>query len=285
MKVTEKAFAKINLFLDVTAKRSDGFHELCSVMQSVSLADEITLSATRADYTCITLSCDDESLPLDERNLAYVAAERFLEKTGITARVDIYIEKHIPVSAGLAGGSTDAAAVLRALNLIFDESLTTEALLCLGAEIGSDVPFCILGGTCLCRGRGETMEPYSVPDAYFVICKPNGEGMQTPKAYALLDDAFDHFKEDASALHDALLSFFREDPYYGMYNVFESVVLPQCACAAEIRSELIALGARGALMSGSGTAVFGVFDTEDEAVEASREMPGGVVCRSVGPIL
>ncbi|MBO7170061.1 MAG: 4-(cytidine 5'-diphospho)-2-C-methyl-D-erythritol kinase, partial [Clostridia bacterium] len=157
MKVNEKAYAKINLFLDVTGKREDGFHELVSVMHSVGLADEIEVETKQADYSCITLEMKNSSLPADERNLAYLAAEAFLDKTGITAAVHIRLEKHIPVCAGLGGGSSDAAAVLRAMNASFDNPLSVSELCELGATLGSDVPFCVVGGTRLCRGIGEKM--------------------------------------------------------------------------------------------------------------------------------
>ena len=164
MQINEKAYAKINLFLDVVGKAPDGYHEIVSVMHSVSLCDEVSLSVERASYSCITLSVRGEDVPNDERNLAYIAAEAFLEKTGIAATVDITLEKQIPTKAGLGGGSSDAAAVLRALNLALGSPLTTAELCELGAEIGADVPFCIVGGTRLCRGRGEKMSAYPMDD-------------------------------------------------------------------------------------------------------------------------
>ena len=259
MERTEQAYAKLNLFLDVTGRRSDGFHDLCSVMHTVTLADTVTVRAKIADYSCITVEMPNSVIPADERNLAYLAAEAFLEETGITASVFISIEKNIPDRAGLGGGSADCAATLRALNKMFASPLSEDALLALAARLGSDVPFCLVGGTCLCKGRGEVMQPYAMEDMHFVIALPREERVETPAAYRMLDEAFDNYKDDQAAFHEMLFSFFEEDGIDGMYNVFESVVLPQCEEAASLRARLILLGARGAMMSGSGTAVFGVF--------------------------
>lgn len=285
MQINEKAYAKLNLFLDVTGKRKDGFHDICSVMHAVSLADEVSIKAEKADYSCITLRMENSDIPTDARNLAYLAAERFLEESGIDAAVDIRIEKHIPAAAGLGGGSSDAAAVLRGLNIAFGSPLSVEKLCAIGASIGSDVPFCIVGGTRLCRGKGEKMSIYPMDDKIFVIVPPVAEKMETPKAYRMLDEAFQNYENENPALHEALFDFFAEDATLGMYNVFESVVLPLSPETDELRAELDRLGARAAMMSGSGTAVFGIFETEEEANAAARELPGAVVCKSIGALL
>ncbi len=285
MEINEKAYAKINLFLDVTAKRKDGFHEICSVMHTVSLADTVSVKVDKAEYSCITLHMKNTDIPADERNLAYLAAEAFLDKTGKSAALDITVEKYIPSAAGLGGGSSDAAAVLRALNMAFGNPLSVHELCALGATLGSDIPFCIVGGTRLCRGKGEQMSAYPIDDAYFVIVPPVAAKMETPRAYRMLDEAFDNYENENEALHDALFSFFVEDPVLGMYNVFESVVLPASPETDEVRQELCRLGAKGAMMSGSGTAVFGVFETEEEANAAARELPGAVVCTGIPALL
>ncbi len=285
MEINEKAYAKINLFLDVTAKRKDGFHEICSVMHTVSWADEVFIKVTKAEYSCITLHMKNTDILEDARNLARLAAEAFLEKTGKTAALDITVEKYIPSAAGLGGGSSDAAAVLRALNMAFGNPLSVAELCELGATLGSDIPFCIVGGTRLCRGKGEDMSIYPMDDAVFVIVPPVAEKMETPRAYRMLDEAFDHYKNENEALHEALLSFFVEDPILGMYNVFESVVLPFSPETEGVRQELCRLGAKGAMMSGSGTAVFGIFENEEEANAAARELPGAVVCKSIPALL
>lgn len=280
MERTEKAYAKLNLFLDVTGRRADGFHDLCSVMHTVTLADTVTVRAKTADYSCITVEMQNSDIPADERNLAYLAAEAFLEETGITASVFITVDKQIPECAGLGGGSADCAATLRALNRLFAFPLSRDALLALAARLGSDVPFCLAGGTCLCTGRGEVMKPYPMEDMHFVIALPEGERVQTPAAYRMLDEAFDYYREENAPLHEMLFSFFEEDGIDGMYNVFESVVLPKCEAAAALRARMISLGARGAMMTGSGSAVFGVFDSEAAAHYAAADIEGAFVCRS-----
>lgn len=285
MEKVEKAYAKVNLFLDVIGRRSDGFHKLRTVMHTVSLFDTVTLRATSADYSCITLQVENSDLPADEKNLAYLAAESFLETAGITAAVTVILDKKIPMAAGLGGGSADAAAVLRALNALFGEPLSREALLSLAAQLGADVPFCLVGGTALCEGKGEQMTPYDIGEMFFVIAQPEEEKMATPRAYAMLDEAFDNFENENAELHDTLFSFFAEDGVDGMYNIFEGVVIPHSPAVAALRTRMISLGAKNAMMSGSGTAVFGVFDSEDAARYAARDIEGALVCSSVSALL
>ena len=280
MERIEQAYAKLNLYLDVTGKRPDGFHNLKSIMHAVTLSDTVTVNAKLADYSCVTVEMVDSDIPADERNLAYLAAEAFLEETGITAAVTVRVEKRIPACAGLGGGSADCAAVLRALNALFANPLSKEALLALGARLGADVPFCILGGTRLCEGKGEKMKDYPMDKMHFVIALPEEERIQTPKAYAMLDEAFDNYENDDGSLHEALFAFFEEDGLDGMYNVFESVVLPSAPATATLRSRLISLGARAAMMTGSGTAVFGVFASEEEASYAAADIEGAIVAES-----
>ncbi len=285
MEKVERAYAKINLFLDVLGRRGDGLHELRTVMHTVSLFDTVTVRAKTADYSCITLQVENSDIPADEKNLAYLAAEAFLEETGICAAVTVILDKNIPVAAGLGGGSADAAAVLRALNALFREPLSREALLSLGARLGADVPFCLVGGTALCEGKGEKMTPYEVADLHLVVAQPASEKMATPRAYAMLDEAFDGFENEDTALHDALFAFFTEDAVDGMYNVFEGVVIPHSPAVAALRTRLISLGAKNAMMSGSGTAVFGVFDSEEAARYAAEDIEGAFVCTSVPALL
>ena len=280
MERTESAYAKLNLYLDVTGKRPDGFHDLKSVMHTVTLSDTVTVTANLSDYSCITVEMVDSDIPADERNLAYLAAEAFLEETGISAAVTVRVEKRIPDRAGLGGGSADCAATIRALNALFAYPLSKDALLSLGARLGADVPFCILGGTRLCEGKGEKTTAYPMESMHFVIAVPEGQRIETPRAYVMLDEAFDNYQSDDGSLHDALFSFFEEDGLDGMYNVFESVVLPTCPEAASLRSRLVSLGARGAMMSGSGTAVFGVFDSHEAALYAAQDIEGAFVCES-----
>lgn len=283
MVVEEKAYAKINLFLDVLGKRKDGYHDIRSVMHAVDLFDEVILDFSFADYACVTLKVEgEESLGDPMQNLAYLAAERFMDKTDFTAAVMITLKKKIPAGAGLGGGSSDAAAVLRAMNLAAGKPLSLDALLELGAELGSDVPFCILGGTRLCTGRGEKMQdfPLDTSGLSFVIAKPKKQSVATPAAYRALDAAFGDFKDDNWEYHNALFSFFSEEPLSSLYNIFESTVLPECIEAAELRTKLIAGGAVGSVMSGSGTAVFGIFDDAEKAEEAAKSIKGAFLCAS-----
>ena len=181
-----KAYAKINLTLDVTGKREDGFHTLDTVMQSVSLYDELELA--RVDEPGVHLLCSKEYLPVDTKNTAYRAAQYFLERCGLREEgVSISIRKRIPSRAGMGGGSADAAGVLRGLDELYSTKLGIPALMELGAQVGADVPFCVHGGTCRCTGVGDILEPVpAMPDCFLLICKPPA-GMRTPRASALID--------------------------------------------------------------------------------------------------
>ena len=275
--VKEKAYAKINLFLDVVSKREDGFHEIKTVMHTVSLCDEVTLFYTPSDKTNIRVSVDgNKFLPQDSRNLAYRAAQLYLDKCALTASVDIKLKKRIPVAAGLAGGSSDAAAVLRAMNRSNRRILTDKALSELSAELGSDVPYCLMGKTALCEGRGEKMT--RLPDVYlgYAVIALADEFVSTPKAYAALDGVFSDFdgtvKTGGNEKFPILKSAINEGEIdiKGLFNVFERAVLPDCPKATEIKAELLSLGAKAALMSGSGPSVFGIFDTLSKA-ELAKE--------------
>ncbi len=275
--VKEKAYAKINLFLDVVSKREDGFHEIKTVMHTVSLCDEVTLFYTPSDKTNIRVSVDgNKFLPQDSRNLAYRAAQLYLDKCALTASVDIKLKKRIPVAAGLAGGSSDAAAVLRAMNRSNRRLLTDKALSELSAELGSDVPYCLMGKTALCEGRGEKMT--RLPDVYlgYAVIAIADEFVSTPKAYAALDGVFSDFdgtvKTGGNEKFPILKSAINEGKIdiKGLFNVFERAVLSDCPKATEIKAELLSLGAKAALMSGSGPSVFGIFDTLSKA-ELAKE--------------
>ena len=181
-----RAYAKINLTLDVTGRREDGYHTLDTVMQTVSVWDEVEIK--KINKPGIRLFCNREYLPVDTKNTAFRAAQYFFERCGITGQgLSIHIRKYIPSRAGMGGGSADAAAVLHGLNQMFHAGLPQQELVELGARVGADVPFCVVGGTCRCRGIGEQVEPVSpLPDCWLVLCKPPA-GMSTPRAYALID--------------------------------------------------------------------------------------------------
>lgn len=267
----EKAYAKINLHLECVARRSDGFHDIRSVMYSLSLADEVTVTLGSTGKSSLrVIVVGNPRLPTDKKNLVYIAAEKFLGRLGIKAEVTVKLEKKIPVAAGLGGGSSDAAATLRALNKLFSRPFTERALLSIASEIGSDVPYCLLGGAALCEGRGECITRLNTARSVHAVIAVANEHVSTPSAYSALDEAYADFDGSiphaADAEYSALMDYLRggEAPN-SLYNVFESVVLAGCPGAAEIKSKLITLGARLSLMSGSGPSVFGIFDTEQTA--------------------
>ena len=275
--VKEQAYAKINLYLDVLAKREDGFHDIKTVMHAVSLKDDITVSVKPSAKSRVMLNVIGKThLPLDSRNLAVKAAELFLSSTLISAEVNIKLVKNIPVSAGLAGGSTDAAAVLRALNKAFRRPLTEKRLLELAAELGSDVPYCLLGGTALCLGRGENIE--RLPEKlrlHFVIAVAD-EYVSTPAAYSELDRIYRDFeepkKDDSVNCYNAVMDSVRSGivSEIKLYNIFEKAIFPICSVAESIKRDMFTLGATHALMSGSGPSVYGIFTDKVHAESAAE---------------
>ena len=276
--VKEKAYAKINLYLDVTEKREDGFHEIKTVMHTVSLADDITVfSEPTRGASQVRISIDGAAfLPTDGRNLAVKAAKLFLERAGLLANINIKMKKNIPVAAGLAGGSSDAAAVLRAMNKLFGKPFGEKAMLSLSAELGSDVPYCLLGKTALCEGRGEIMT--RLPDlkgAHFLIVKI-AEHISTPMAYAELDRVYGDFAEPhvPSAPLDELIASLKCGAFdtATLYNVFESAVFGLVPMARVAKERLLELGAKNAMMSGSGPTVFGIFLTNADAERAAEAL-------------
>ncbi len=273
--VTKKGYAKINLHLDVLKKYENGFHEVNTVMQTVSLSDEVTVSTTVGG---ITLSCTSPSVPCDETNIAYRAAALFLAETGEKLGVAIEIDKQIPIAAGLAGGSADAAATLLALNELCGEPLSCEQLFSLGANLGADVPFCMQGGTAFANGKGDVLHPFpEMPDCFIVVAR-GGEGASTPWAYRTLDEIYCDFSggvytpRDISALKSALEEKEIDKLGERLYNIFESAILPHRPIAVQIKESLISNGAVGAMMSGSGTAVFGIFKKENDAQAAAEKI-------------
>ena len=268
--LVESAFAKINLFLDVLSKRDDGFHNIRSVMCSVSLCDTLTLTVFDSDHIDIRLRISGSDLPMDSSNLVYRAAEIYLRRACLAAALDITLDKRIPVEAGLGGGSSDAAATLRALNRYFS-AFDEEGLNALALELGSDVPFCLTGGVALCEGRGELIT--KIPDCkkmYFAIAIGN-DRVSTPEAYRTLDEYFSYFDgSKASGGEVRFRSFCMEYTSNGLsgaslYNIFEETVENVTNSVAEIKNELFKLGAAASLMSGSGPSAFGIFHSSHEA--------------------
>ena len=273
--IKEKANAKINLYLDVLSKREDGFHDIRTVMHSVEFGDTVTVTVASSDKTTVSMSVEgNRFLPTDSRNLAARAAYIFLERAKITAAVTITLVKRIPVAAGLAGGSSDAAAVLRALNKLYGRLFSISALNELAAELGSDVVYCLYGKCALCEGRGEIMTRLNVRIPAHVVIAIGNEHMSTPTAYKALDSLYSDFdatcQTGGEEYFGRLMPALREGriEHTGLFNVFEKAILPLCPTAAAIRARLVELGARSAMMSGSGPSVFGIFDTQKAATAA-----------------
>ena len=269
--IRENAYAKLNLSLDVTARREDGFHELAMLMQTVSVCDELTLGLNETG--AVSASCSLHFIPTDERNLVVRAARCYLAAVGEASGVHIRREKNIPVGAGMGGGSADAAAVLRGMNRLFGERLTRRELEELACSIGSDVAFCVAGGTSLARGRGERLEDLpALPDCLFVIAKPEFS-ISTPELYRKLDSVVLRRHPDTAGLLQAVESGSLRDVCMRMYNVFEDVPDRRMRTVREIKGTLLDHGALGAMMTGTGSAVFGVFDDRVKA-EAARAALG-----------
>ncbi len=257
-----KAYAKINLTLDVTGKREDGYHTLDSVMHSVSLCDELTLS--RAGSPGVRIRCSRDFLPVDMKNTAYRAALLFLEHCGLEGEgIEISIQKSIPTRAGMGGGSADAAAVLLGMDKLYGTGLERSALMKLGEQIGADVPFCVHGGACRCTGVGEIVEPVpAMPDCFLVLCKPPA-GMSTPRAYALIDRYPPAHTQATPRMLRALEAGDLRQVGKSLSNRFdETMKLMQ---VKQVKKAMLSAGAFGSMMTGSGSAVYGIFDTEQKA--------------------
>lgn len=258
------ANAKINLTLDIVGKRDDGYHDLQTVMQSISLCDEIEINKNNSKR--IYISCDKENIPCDERNIAFKAAAALFEKAGITdCGIDISIKKNIPSEAGMGGGSADAAAVLKALRYLFNIDISDKELYALSATIGADVPFCLHGGTCLCEGIGEHLYPLnSIPECSILICKPQ-VGVSTKEAYSAADRYPQLSVQNSRALALALNEGNVDLPFIAevVYNHFDEVLhIPEVQIIKGIMNES---GTTVSAMTGSGSAVFGIFEEKKDA--------------------
>ena len=265
------ANAKINLTLDILRKREDGYHDLQMVMQAVTLADQLTVAPARgAEGRALS---DLHFLPTGGKNLAQMAAAAFRQATGLGGEVDVSIRKRVPVCAGLAGGSADAAAVLIAMNQLAGTGLSRLELAKIGEAVGSDVPFCVLGGTALAEGRGELLTPLApLPPCRIVICKPPFS-ISTPRLFGRVNVRKIVRRPDTAGVMAALEAGDLAGVARRMYNVFEDVLEPRRAAEiGEIKAALIDCGALGASMSGSGPSVFGLFDGEDGAQAACERL-------------
>lgn len=267
----EKAYAKLNISLDVTSCRDDGYHDMLMVMQTISLSDDITVKLN--DSGRVTASSNLPFIPCDERNLAVKAALKYLEAIGVGSQgMHIEMHKKIPVGAGMAGGSSDAAAVLRALNRLYDNKLSRAELEELACHVGSDVAFCVAGGTALAKGRGEILTDLQpIPACFFVVCKPEFS-ISTPELFKKLDSSPMRHHPDTAGILQALEEGELREICMRMYNVFEEVDDRRMRTVSDIKSKLLDYGALGAIMTGTGSAVFGIFTSEEQAKAAGRDL-------------
>ena len=276
--IKETARAKVNLTLDILGVRADGYHEVSMIMQTIELADELEL---RKIPRGINLKMNTagieggENIPVDEKNLAWRAAAEFQKFCGKDLGVEISLIKKIPVAAGLAGGSTDAAAVIRGMNRLYETDLTESELCKIGERVGSDVPFCIIGGTCLAEGRGEILTRLApIKNFSVVLAKPHGE-ISTAWAYKTYD-------ENPAKIHppnaEIIKQFERGDydaAFKNFHNVLENVALEKIPAIADLKGKMLAAGAKVALMSGSGATVFALTDESNaEKISASVKNSG-----------
>ena len=259
----ERAHAKLNLSLDVLGKASGGYHPMRMVMQSVDFGDDIEIELTDGEFS---IDPGQPYLPADDRNLAMKAARLFLAGSGRGARLKVV--KRSPVCAGMGGGSSDAAAVLRALNKLTGSCKSAEELCLLAGELGSDVPFCVCGGTALAEGRGEILTPLPpLPDCAIVIAKPSF-AISTPSLFARIDARKSRIHPDTAGILSSLEARDLDGVCHRLFNVFEDVLPRNFAEIGQIKSELLSMGALGAAMTGTGSAVFGLFDSDEKAQSA-----------------
>lgn len=266
-----RGYAKLNLTLDVLSRRDDGYHDLEMIMQSVSLCDSVAVRiGTSGGITTIS---NVRHIPNDDRNIVVKASKAFCEVTGIDCGgIHIAVEKRIPSSAGLAGGSADGAAVLRLLNELCGVGLSDEMLCDIGVKVGSDIPFCLMGGTRIARAKGEAMSEISpMPDCHIVISKP-WKGMSTKAVFTEIDSHPILKHPDTNAMVSSIEAGDIHGVCDNIYNVFEPVVSGEISEISTIKKLLMDYGALAAAMTGSGSAVFGIFDKEKNAKTAKTEL-------------
>lgn len=270
MRITAKAPAKINITLDILSRRADGYHDVDMLMQTVSLYDEITITANPDDTEQgeITVTCNKEGVPCDSSNIVYKCAKAFFDYTGkVHGDMTIHIEKSIPFGAGLAGGSADGAAVIVILNRLYDTKLKEDELCKIGEKVGADIPFCIVGGTRRATGTGTTLHKLpKLPPCYVLLCKPE-VSISTAKAYALADSRTGAKFSYTDLAVKALYSGSIRNVSDFLHNDFEEVL--SLDVINSIKSVMLKGKAQGSVMSGSGSAVFGLFLTERKALKCA----------------
>lgn len=276
-RVSIKAPAKINLSLDVKYKRDDGYHEVEMIMTTIDLADRIYMKERQDDR--IVIESTAGYIPTDGRNLAYQAAELLRERLQIRKGVEIYIEKNIPVAAGLAGGSSDAAATLKGLNQLWKLGLRTKELMQIGSELGSDIPFCIYGGTALATGRGEVLLPLPAPPSCWVVLAKPQRGVSTADVYAALKVDEIQERPDAALLKQALETNDFHLLTQNLVNVLEPITFTISPEVKRIKERMQRLGGQGVLMSGSGPTVYALVRGDSRALRLYNGLRG--FCKEV----
>ena len=266
-----RAYGKLNLTLDVLGRRPDGYHLLDTVMQSISVWDELDIQTSRQPG--VHLQCNKDRLPTDSKNTVYRAAKFFLEDCGLADQgVYIFIKKYTPSRSGMGGGSADAAAALRGLNEMFKTGLTTEQLMAIGARVGADVPFCVMGGAARCTGVGANVEPVApLPDCWLVVCKPPA-GMSTPRAYSILDQYPLSSTQATPRMLEALEASNLKRVAKCLGNRFDETI--RLTPVRALKRAMVDAGALGSMMTGSGSSVYGIFVSEDQAREALETIDG-----------
>ena len=266
MKYIEKAPAKINLAIDVLSKRSDGYHDVAMIMQSIALYDVVTVKPIRGGK--ITVITDSDIVPNGSSNIAYKTAEFLKNKYNVKDGVEIYIEKNIPIAAGLAGGSADAAATIKLLNKAWRLKMSWIEMQEISKKIGSDVPFCIEGGTALAEGLGEKLTRLKpLPECYILLAKPE-MSISTKEAYQGINIKEIKERPDIRGMIEALKKGSLPDIASRLCNVLENVTVKKCGDIPDIKRKLMEYGALGSVMSGSGPTVFGIFDDQNKAYYA-----------------
>lgn len=274
-----RAYAKINLGLDVIRRREDGYHEVRMIMQNIQMYDQLEMEKTKE--LGIHLTTNVGYLPVNENNLVYKAAKLLMDRFDVQEGVRIELNKFIPVAAGMAGGSSDAAAALVGVNRLFHLGLSRKELMELGVQIGADVPYCVMRGTALAEGIGEELTPLPpMPECYILIGKP-GISVSTKFVYTNL-------KLDEHTMHpdiSGMIAALKQGDLYGITdrlgNVLESVTIPAYPIIDEIKAFMKAQGAVNALMSGSGPTVFGIFDEKEKAETACQNLRTSGLCKQV----
>lgn len=266
--ITGKAYAKINIGLDVLRRREDGYHELKMIMQTVDICDDLLFEKTAEPG--IVIQSDHEELPVDGSNLIYKAADLLFREKGITEGVKITLTKRIPIAAGMAGGSSDAAATMRGLNKLFEMGYSVQELQELGVKLGADIPYCLVGGTMLSEGIGEILTPLPTPpDCFLVVAKPDID-VSTGFVYGNLHADRLTYHPDI----DGMIKALREGSLSGIAdrlgNVLETVTVREYPVIEELKELMRSMGAENALMSGSGSTVFGIFTQRKTAESAAR---------------